>query len=144
MYRSISCLFVVSVSFAACVASFEDEPPATSDRDHAASQPTTSAANCAALGNEATARLAAAQRCHVAAANPFQCATWVPSIDGCQQPVAHPSSDEVKAYLAAFEVYAANCPLPDRPCVDPSTLAVDCTQSPDVDSAFGRCAILEP
>lgn len=98
---------------------------------------------CTALASELAELLAAAQRCHVAAANPIQCATWVPSTDGCSQPVAYPGSDEVKAYLARFEVYAAGCPLPDRPCLDPSLLAVDCTQSPNIDGAFGRCAILE-
>lgn len=65
-----------------------------------------------------------------------------PSLDGCAQPVAYAGSAEVKAYLAVFEKYAAGCPLPDPPCIDPSTLAVDCTQGPDADAAAGRCTIV--
>lgn len=146
----LSSLFLGSalagLAFAACATSSDDSLSST-DRDHAAPRDKASIAApdlCASLADELTGLLAAAQRCHVAAANPIQCASWVPSIDGCAQPVAYPGSDEAKAYLAAFEAYAAHCPLPDPPCADPSTLAVDCMQSPDVDGAFGRCAILEP
>jgi len=96
---------------------------------------------CATLAAQATALLASAQRCNVAAANPTQCASWVPSIDGCEQPVAYAGSDESRAYLEVFELYAKSCPLPDRPCVDPSLLTVDCTQAADIDSLVGSCAI---
>lgn len=96
---------------------------------------------CASLAAQATALLASAQRCNVAAANPTQCASWVPSIDGCEQPVAYAGSDETRAYLEAFKLYAESCPLPDRPCFDPSLLTVDCTQAADIDSLVGSCAI---
>ncbi|MBP6628437.1 MAG: hypothetical protein KA297_03345 [Kofleriaceae bacterium] len=99
--------------------------------------------SCAALAARASELLGAAQRCNVAAASPAQCARWVPSIDGCEQPVAAPNSEETRAYLQAYDAYAASCPLPDRPCVDPLVLTVACSQAADVDSLLGRCAILD-
>jgi hypothetical protein len=99
---------------------------------------------CATLAAELSDLLAAAQRCNVASANAWQCATWVPSMSGCAEPVASPGSDETRHYLKKFEIYAQSCPLPERACPDPATLSVGCAQGADIDGLAGRCAILDP
>ncbi len=127
----------------ACTTTSPSDPTARADEDGAepAIASTGTPDLCGTLAAQLTTLLAAAQSCNVAAANPTQCASWVPSLDGCQQPVASMGSDATKQYLEVFEQYAQSCPLPDHPCIDPIGLAVDCTQSADTDSLVGRCAI---
>lgn len=141
-FRLVSLLAAIPLS--ACTTAPPDESEARAEATgiDVATTAATASDPCSALAAELAALLAAAQSCNVAAANPFQCATWVPSVSGCAQPVAAPGSDATKKYLEVFELYAQSCPLPDPPCVDPSTLTVDCTQSADTDSLVGRCAIL--
>lgn len=134
-----------SLAVAACATTPDDVVPPEEAAAPGAPSVDTSAKPapdpCAALATQLTTLLAAAQQCNVAAANPTQCANWVPSLDGCEQPVAYAGSDETRAYLEVFDLYAQSCPLPDRPCIDPGLLTVDCTQGADVDSLAGRCAI---
>jgi len=145
--RTFTSRFLVlsSLAIAGCATTPEEAGPVVVDEPSTldvASKPAPDP--CASLAAQATALLAAAQQCNVAAANPTQCANWVPSIDGCAQPVAYAGSDQTRAYLEVFELYAESCPLPDRPCIDPTTLTVDCTQAHDIDSLVGRCAITTP
>jgi len=135
-------LSIGSLGLAGCTTTPDEAEPVAPDEPASldvASKPAPDL--CATLAAQATALLASAQQCNVAAANPTQCANWVPSIDGCSQPVAYAGSDATRKYLEVFELYAKSCPLPDRPCFDPSLLTVDCTQAADVDSLVGRCAI---
>lgn len=98
---------------------------------------------CGSLAADLAALLAEAQSCNVAAANPTQCANWVPAITGCAAPVASAGSAATVQYLEVYEVYAQSCPLPDRPCVDTTTLSVACTQTADNDSLVGNCTIVD-
>lgn len=145
--RNLSLLVPLLAALAtpACTTTSPSEPTALTEAQSA--EPVVASTGtpdlCGSLAAELTSLLADAQSCNVAAANPTQCATWVPSLDGCQQPVAYAGSDATREYLEVFELYAASCPLPDRPCVDPISLPVDCTQGADTDSLIGRCAILD-
>jgi hypothetical protein len=121
--------------------------PPSESRGHATSPAdelelaSSQAPDCAALAAQLAELLAAARSCNVAAANPTQCASWVPSISGCSEPVAYAGSDATRKYLEVFELYAQSCPLPDPACVDPTTLAVDCTQAPGGTTLAGACTI---
>ena len=138
--RNIASLVPI-LALASCAVSSPSDPrgraTAADDLEVASSQ----APDCAALAAELAVLLTAAQSCNVAAANPTQCASWAPSITGCSAPVAYAGSEATRTYLEVFELYAQSCPLPDPPCVDPTTLVVDCTQAADVDSLAGACTI---
>lgn len=135
-------LLACLLSTGACATTAEDSAR-TAPADLPAASDTASAPSCADLAAKLAVLLAEAQRCNPAAQNPTQCASWVPSTDGCSQPVAAPGSEATQAYLKLFDVYAGACPLPDPPCVDPTSLAVDCTQDADADGLAGRCTILD-
>lgn len=99
--------------------------------------------DCFALAQTLEALLAEARACNLASVGPMaDCRTFVPTVKGCDVPVALGKSNVTKKYLTVFEEYAASCPLYDPPCPDPTTLATGCVQGADVDSLWGSCAIL--
>lgn len=139
----ITCI-LTAIALPSCLTSpdTEAESSAAASADDSAATPITPP-DCPALAAELTELLAAAQSCNVAAANVFQCASRVPTIYGCERPVASAGSDATLEYLAVYKLYAQGCPLPDIACVDPSTQTVDCTQSSDIDSLVGQCTIVK-
>lgn len=95
--------------------------------------------DCDKLAAELEALLIEVRSCNIASTQPTNpCSVLVPTVNACPVP-ANASSSELKTYLSLFDKYAMNCPLPAKPCADPSNLAMGCVQGPDVDSLLGVC-----
>ena len=118
-------------------------PPCPDGDPDCAKVPPGGGYDCAAVGKELALLLAEAQACNVAGMGmKAQCATFVPTTNGCEAPVADPNAAVTQKYLAIWKEYAASCPLPLPACPDPKLLTTACTQDANVDSLVGACAVV--
>lgn len=101
---------------------------------------------CAGLASELATELAAAQACTIGEASATAvpvCDAWVPTVNGCEQPVAEAGSAATKKYLETFDVYAAHCPIEALPCVAPQDQKTTCWPTTAAASVGlpGKCEI---
>jgi hypothetical protein len=102
-----------------------------------------SSAVCDALAAKLATELAEAQKCEPdATGDPLpECRTFVPTTTGCEAPVNNDESSSTADYMRTWNQFAAVCPVPHPPCVDPELLATACVPSATTGSV-GACKVV--